>query len=810
MKRILTLFAMVLLLSNTAISQEQLGWMNDNYAGVNGIDLQPACIVDSRFKFDMSLLHFNMSFANNYLGIRRSLIKDAMSDNIDDQGDFKATYINERVNSNYKNIYLNFQSSLPILNFMVTINRKNAFAITTKSRFMVNLDNLGPELASLSYHELGYYPNDPTHPLTPLWKKNLNNENLNFNIMAWNEIGVTYGREIITIKDHYLKGALRAKYLMGMVAAYVQSGNLAYNFTNDDTLSISNSDVSYGMASNLSDAYYDDFSFEIPGNPTFGFDFGFVYEWRKNATEKYQYEMDGRTDNWRRDQNKYKLKAGFSVLDLGRVNFGKNVETGNFYANIKDWDISNFDANGIDAINDTINFRFTRTADEGEFKMQLPTTISYQIDYNIWKPFYINHTGYIGIKRDSKDSRMRNITTYSIAPRIEHKWVGLSIPYSYQPGFQRHQLGAMLRLGPLVVGTNDLLAIAGKDVIYGGDFYVALKLPIMYKKPKDKDGDKVSNKKDKCDKEPGPWENRGCPEEGIKDRDGDGVADSEDDFPDVKGDPANKGCPYGDKDKDGVLDNADECIDVPGPVENNGCPYADKDGDGVLDNVDQCIDVPGPKENNGCPYNDKDGDGVLDAADECIDVPGPKENNGCPYSDRDNDGIFDKDDQCPDAPGPLSNNGCPELDTDGDGVLDKDDECPKTPGLKENKGCPKIEEEEQKILDKAFENLEFETGKAVIKYSSYDELNALAELLKSKPGAKLKISGHTDNVGSDASNLQLSKIRAEAVRSYLVKKGVQLNRFIVEYFGETQPIADNATPEGRARNRRVEMLMTFE
>jgi outer membrane protein OmpA-like peptidoglycan-associated protein len=249
---------------------------------------------------------------------------------------------------------------------------------------------------------------------------------------------------------------------------------------------------------------------------------------------------------------------------------------------------------------------------------------------------------------------------------------------------------------------------------------------------------------------------------------------------------------------------------VPGPKENNGCPYGDRDGDGVLDNVDRCIDTPGPKENNGCPYGDRDGDGVLDNVDLCIDTPGPKENNGCPYTDRDGDGIFDKDDKCPDAPGPAENNGCPWLDTDGDGVLDKDDECPRTPGPATNKGCPVIEKKEQEILDRAFDNLEFETGKSVIKASSYPDLNNLADLLIKKPEAKLRISGHTDNVGSEAMNMTLSKNRAMAVRNYLVSKGVAPSKLVVEWFGPTRPIADNSTPEGRARNRRVEMKLFYD
>lgn len=790
-------------------AQEQLGWMNDNYAGVNGIDLQPASIIDSRFKFDMSILHFNASFTNNFVGIRRNFISDK---GWDTDGDFKNLFLTDRyplpryddpqdsLKNIYDgkkpedvNIYMNIQSSLPILNFMVTINSKNSFALTTKSRTMFNLDNMSPELARLAYSELGD---------RSLWQTRLSNENLNINAMSWGEVGVTYGREIFSINDHYLKGAVRAKYLLGLAAAYMYSDKLDYEFKNEDTLSIYNSDVSYGLASNINDDFYDDsFEFEITGKPTFGWDFGFVYEWRKNADEKYQYDMDGQTGLWRRDQNKYKLKVGFSVVDLGRVRFDKAVGTGNFNANINEWDISNFDVDGIDGFNDTLNTRFTYTADEGDFKMQLPTAISYQIDYRIWKPFYINHTGFLGVQRNSSDSRTTSISTYSIAPRIETKWFGLSIPYSYQPNFQQHRVGAMLRLGPLVIGTDNLLNYFGSDVVYGADVYVALKMPIMFKKPKDKDGDKVSNRKDKCDKEPGVWENKGCP---LPDADKDGIADVNDACPNEAGIDTLKGCP--DKDGDGIADRDDQCPDVAGPLALVGCP--DKDGDGIADKDDQCPDLPGVAEYKGC--NDVDKDGVLDHQDDCPNEKGAVENKGCPWPDRDKDGTLDKDDQCPDVVGSIDNKGCPDPDTDGDGVSDKADQCPRTPGDRSNFGCPKLEQREQEILDKAFSNLEFQSGKSIIKPTSLDELAALAQLLKSKPKGKLLISGHTDNVGKPASNLLLSKNRSIAVKNYLIKKGVAASKLVTEWFGDAQPIGDNTTQEGRQQNRRVEMKIFYE
>jgi outer membrane protein OmpA-like peptidoglycan-associated protein len=223
---------------------------------------------------------------------------------------------------------------------------------------------------------------------------------------------------------------------------------------------------------------------------------------------------------------------------------------------------------------------------------------------------------------------------------------------------------------------------------------------------------------------------------------------------------------------------------------------------------DECPDVPGPVELNGCP--DRDGDGLPDIKDACPDLAGPIEQGGCPFLDTDKDGVKDSEDACPLVAGPPENKGCPYTDSDGDGVIDKDDKCPLTPGDPLNAGCPVIKEEEAAVLRTAFENLEFETGKAVIRSSSFASLDELAALLISKPSWKLKISGHTDNVGSDESNLTLSKNRSQATARYLQGKGVAPSQLIPEWFGETMPIADNNTPEGRQKNRRVEMQIVFD
>ena len=181
---------------------------------------------------------------------------------------------------------------------------------------------------------------------------------------------------------------------------------------------------------------------------------------------------------------------------------------------------------------------------------------------------------------------------------------------------------------------------------------------------------------------------------------------------------------------------------------------------------------------------DSDGDGVADKFDKCPNTPsGVKiDGSGCPL-DSDQDGVFDSQDRCPLEKGTVSNNGCPEIKTSKGIVL--------TP-------------EEQKIVQDVFDNLEFDTGKYTIRASSFSSLNKLASLLISKPNYNLKISGHTDNVGSDKANLTLSKNRANAVKNYLVKRGASKNRVEAFGYGESQPIADNSTNEGRQQNRRVE------
>jgi len=289
---------------------------------------------------------------------------------------------------------------------------------------------------------------------------------------------------------------------------------------------------------------------------------------------------------------------------------------------------------------------------------------------------------------------------------------------------------------------------------------------------------------------------------GGKDADNDGVSDKKDHCPNT---PAGvkvdlQGCPL-DKDGDGVADYLDSCPDVKGTILAKGCP--DKDGDGITDAADKCPDVFGIVSMKGCP--DKDGDGITDIDDMCPNVKGLASMFGCP--DTDGDGITDATDGCPSEKGTKEMNGCP--DKDADGISDKDDKCPDVAGVLANKGCPEIKEETKALFTKALQGIQFETGKNVISKSSFPILDNVAKVLNDNPSYLLGIGGHTDNSGDAAQNMTLSQNRADAVKTYLVNKGIATSRLTATGFGQTIPVADNKTAAGKAKNRRVEFKVSF-
>lgn len=213
---------------------------------------------------------------------------------------------------------------------------------------------------------------------------------------------------------------------------------------------------------------------------------------------------------------------------------------------------------------------------------------------------------------------------------------------------------------------------------------------------------------------------------------------------------------------------------------------------------------------------DSDGDGVPNRRDECPNTPrgAQVDSKGCPL-DADGDGVFDGLDKCPGTPAGVKVNadGCP-LDSDGDGIPDHLDKCPTVPAPGTADGCPpKAAEPEpapaaEPLVPRklTLEGVNFDNDSATLRPDSIATLDAAAATLKEWGEVKIEVAGHTDSVDTDAYNLRLSQRRADAVRAYLIEKGIAAERLFAKGYGEAQPVADNRTPEGRFKNRRVELI----
>jgi OmpA-OmpF porin, OOP family len=223
------------------------------------------------------------------------------------------------------------------------------------------------------------------------------------------------------------------------------------------------------------------------------------------------------------------------------------------------------------------------------------------------------------------------------------------------------------------------------------------------------------------------------------------------------------------------------------------------------------------------PTEDPDKDGISSRGDRCPDVAedpdGFQDEDGCPEVDNDGDGVPDVDDHCPlkpeDKNGVDDADGCPDKDDDKDGIVGSKDACPEQPetrnGYKDEDGCPDELPAEVKRFTGVIQGINFKLRSANLLKNSFPLLDRAVEVLKTYPAIKLEISGHTDNRGKADFNRDLSQKRAEAVRDYLILKGIAAERLAAVGYGMDKPIADNKTESGRAKNRRTEFrILTVE
>lgn len=546
MKKTIT-FITLLLFSSVTKAQSYIGYFQDNYAGVQTVLFNPSLIVDSKFKTDINLFSVSIMGTNDYYGIKATdLLKGSY--NIETEA--------KTFPSNSNSFIVNADLMGP--SFMINIKPKHSIAFFSRARVVGNIHDINGDV--FNQFSDGFNSNQDL---------DFKAGNFTINTNSWAELGLSYATVLMDKGSHLLKGGLSLKYLQGIANTYTQGNNINviydYNGINPAINPITTSgSLTYGgdqdFVENFNDIKFDTDKAGI------GADIGFTYEYRPS---------DGNTF-----QNKYLLRAGISITDIGSITY-KNAEQ-------KVYDLNNVvteaDYQNANSIGEFLENNYSVIETKANLKAVLPTAIHLNLDWNFYNKFFLNANGDLNVNTKASLNKSAIANTVTLTPRYETKWFSAFLPVNYMD-YRGFQAGAGFRLGPLFVGSGSVITNLISDESKGFDVYAGVKIPI-YKGNKD-------SKESKSVPVP------------IK--------------------PIDK-----DTDGDGILDKNDQCPEAPGPKENKGCPYKDSDNDGILDKDDNCPTVRGFKENFGCPWSDKDEDGVLDKDDNCPDVKGSSKNNGCP------------------------------------------------------------------------------------------------------------------------------------------------------------------------------------
>jgi outer membrane protein OmpA-like peptidoglycan-associated protein len=474
-----TTLPLLLVLAATATrAQENIGMANGNYAGIAGAWLNPASIVDSRYKFDLMIYGFDSYFTNDFMEVRNGTLVRRLLRREPYNGSFAAVkedLLRPLQNAEGPvNAAATSQWQMPF-SFMAGLGARSSIALNIRNRSGMFLDSLNRNTANMLFAELGD---------TALMGGPQQSNNLRYGFLNWMESGFTYGRVLVKGKHHFLKGAATAKLLAGNAGVHIASEQFNITFQDANTLSLQSPLIEYARTS---DADFDTFSrrnlFNNVENYAFGWDAGLVYEFRSNVKKRRFMDMD-QVEKERRDLNKYFLRVGVSLLDVGKFTFDRRPLTQNHTADIRDWDISDLNASDLDSFDEAYS-ELVDFVPNGSptFTYRLPTALAANVDLRIFGGFYVNAATYRDATSffSATDATLKAREWTAVTPRFENRWLGLYVPVSVSDGNTR--IGATVRIGPLYLGSTNLADLLANEQNTSADFHAGLRFSIGHGKP---------------------------------------------------------------------------------------------------------------------------------------------------------------------------------------------------------------------------------------------------------------------------------------------------------------------------------------
>jgi len=479
----------LVLFSPSVAQQPLLGISNSNYAGTHGLYLNPAFLADSRYKVYVNLATVDGFATNTYTGYAApfspwQLVTDrvpAQYKNADGSVDFKGEYIRENRNGKPKQGSIGAEIRGP--SFLLKLNAKSSLAFSTRLRQYAQASDVSENFAHLLKTGLDAY--------SFIGELNRDNQfNVNFNSFA--EIGLSYAQVLTEQDGHFLKGGLTVKRLVGLYSAHFINRGTDYRVVADPldptqtVLQVDRLSAQYGYID--PDSYSNSFSGKwltgsgAPGNG-WGFDLGFAYENRPSNDGQYQYRI------------------GLALTDIGGISYDNpqfvrsyDITRQNLTFNPADYEDVNDGEDLVNVLEDVLQLQ--NETPRTSFFSGLPTALNATFDYRILPNLYANVTWIQSVKSKSSIA-MRQSSLLAITPRFEMKWVEVALPLSLINDYGSLVAGAMLRVGPLLVGSDSLGGLFNIGTPYGADVYAGLSVPIFSKQPPPSQGPKARRQRGK-------------------------------------------------------------------------------------------------------------------------------------------------------------------------------------------------------------------------------------------------------------------------------------------------------------------------
>ena len=511
----------------TAGAQKNFGEATGNWSGLGSLYLNPANIADSREKFCIELFSVNAGVDNNLGQINTNGIGKFINGNNTSLNDVFS------YGSNSKFSLMAPYAEVRGPGFMATINRRHSIAVTTRVRGFNQFNNFDKSL----YRTI----TDSTY--TANGNVDLNAQNFNWTAHLWAEAALTYGAVVLEKGRSELKAGVTVRYLGGIGYLGLKGKNMDIHFNaGQDSLYARNTDIEYAsnivnsgsaLANGLSNNNFFSQFFGSKSGSGVGADFGIVYDYlEKDAAERY--DMDGKTNIPDPSKNRYKLRLSAAVTDLGAItyntadNYTVNV-TGNGYISG-----NSFASN----LNNFTNFTsyaqkqgFNADTGRAATKVYMPATLLVSADYHAWRNVYVN-ASYLNNMVNRQNFGNSYYNQFTVTPRYDTRLYSVAVPVTYSALAGNMKMGLAVRVWGFFVGSDDMLLLLSNHQ-YGVNLYAGASVPFYRRRPKDGDGDHVSNRKDKCPADMGTWENRGCP---VKDEDrSKEVRDTTDNCPEARG-----------------------------------------------------------------------------------------------------------------------------------------------------------------------------------------------------------------------------------------------------------------------------------